>query len=232
MQAIVLAGGFGTRLRSRVRDVPKSMAPIAGRPFLGYLLERLERAGCSTVVLATGYLSENIERHFGTAYRSLQLRYSREEKPLGTGGAIVRALSSLPAGPALVLNGDTWLDVDLAAFADWSTQRPGAGALVLREVPEVSRFGAVRLEGERIVGFGEKAGCGPGCINAGIYRLALESFRRFDLPEAFSLETDFFQRHVGALDLRGYVCHGDFIDIGVPEEFDRAQQLIPAWSLR
>ena len=232
MQAIVLAGGLGTRLRARVKDLPKAMAPIAGRPFLAYLLERLERAGCSTVVLATGYLSESIESHFGAAWGALQLRYSREPAPLGTGGAVVRALSGLPAGPTLVLNGDTWLDVDLAAFDAWAAQRPGDGAVVLREVADVSRFGAVRLQGERIVSFGEKAASGPGLINAGIYRLALQTFSRFPLPEVFSLEADFFQKHLAALNLSGHVCQGDFIDIGVPEEFDRAQQLIPAWHRR
>jgi D-glycero-alpha-D-manno-heptose 1-phosphate guanylyltransferase len=104
--------------------------------------------------------------------------------------------------------------------------------VVLREVADVSRFGAVRLQGERIVSFGEKAASGPGLINAGIYRLAMQTFSRFPLPEVFSLEADFFQKHLAALNLSGHVCQGDFIDIGVPEEFDRAQQLIPAWHRR
>jgi len=227
MQAIVLAGGFGTRLRARVADVPKPMAPIAGRPFLEYVLDRLAAAGCQRVVLATGYLSEIIEQHFGASYRGMAVSYSVETTPLGTGGAVLRALRLMPDEPTLVLNGDTWLDMDPATFVHWAQQRAPASAVLLRRVNDVSRYGCVELAGERIVRFGEKSASGPGLINAGFYWLQLAAFERWAFPESFSLENDFFQAHLSDLDLRGTVTEGQFIDIGVPDEYDRAQVEIP-----
>jgi D-glycero-alpha-D-manno-heptose 1-phosphate guanylyltransferase len=227
VQAIILAGGFGTRLRARITDVPKPMAPIQGRPFLEFLLDRLVRAGCARVVLATGYLSEVIEQHFGSQYRGMQVAYSHEASPLGTGGAVLQALRQITAEPTLVMNGDTWLDMDLGEFVEWARQRAPADAIVLRRVEDVSRFGSVALDAERITHFGEKRFSGPGLINAGIYWLQLASFERYPFPAAFSLENEFFQAHLTELDLRGFVTEGAFIDIGVPEEFDRAQIEIP-----
>ena len=230
MQAIVLAGGFGTRLRARVADLPKPMAPVAGRPFLEYLLDRLADAGCQRVVLATGHLSERIEAHFGCRYRELDIAYSHEHTPLGTGGAIVQALHALPAEPTLALNGDSWLQLNLADFTAWCLKQPGSDAMVLRALPDVSRYGSVRLDGERVVAFGEKAGSGPGLINAGIYRLRRSSFDGYGLPATFSIENDFFAPHAARLGLRGYVSHGHFIDIGLPEDYDRAQTELPLWA--
>ena len=227
MQAVILAGGFGTRLRARISDVPKPMAPIAGRPFLEFLLDRLEAAGCTRVVLATGYMSEIIEGHFGDRYGSMRVDYSVETTPLGTGGAVLRALRGMPDEPTLVLNGDTWLDMDLRAFADWAQQRAPADVVLLRRVDDVSRFGSVALDGECITRFGEKSGSGPGLINAGIYWLHRASFERHAFSETFSLENDFFQSHLAQLDLRGTVTEGEFIDIGLPEDYDRAQLAIP-----
>ena len=231
VQAIVLAGGFGTRLRARVSDVPKPMAPIAGRPFLEYLLDRLLAAGCTRVVLATGYLHDVIEQHFGAAYRGMAVAYSQETTPLGTGGAVLKALHSLPDEPTLVMNGDTWLNLDLAAFVAWARARAPADAVLLRRVDDISRYGSVVLggDGERIVRFGEKAGSGPGLINAGIYSLRREALDRYPFPATFSLENDHFQPHVAELDLRGSVTEAPFIDIGVPEDYDRAQIDIPRW---
>jgi D-glycero-alpha-D-manno-heptose 1-phosphate guanylyltransferase len=227
VQAIVLAGGFGTRLRARVSEVPKPMAPIAGRPFLAYLLDRLVAAGCARVVLATGYLHEVVEAHFGTAYRGMAVGYSQETTPLGTGGAVLRALHSLPDEPTLVMNGDTWLNQDLGAFVTGARARNPADSVLLRRVDDVARFGSVALDGERIVRFGEKSGSGPGLINAGIYWLHRASFDRYNFPESFSLENDHFQAHLSELDLRGTVTEAPFIDIGVPEDYDRAQVEIP-----
>jgi D-glycero-alpha-D-manno-heptose 1-phosphate guanylyltransferase len=227
VQAIVLAGGFGTRLRARVSDVPKPMAPIAGRPFLEYVLDRLDSAGCQRVVLATGYLSAVIEAHFGSSYRSMSVAYSVETTPLGTGGAVLKALLQMPDEPTLVMNGDTWLDMDPAGFVAWARARAPADAVLLRRVDDVSRFGCVELDGERITRFGEKSASGPGLINAGFYWLHRASFSRWAFPETFSLENDFFQAHLAELDLRGTITEGAFIDIGVPAEYDRAQVEIP-----
>lgn len=230
MQAIVLAGGLGTRLQSRVADLPKSLAPVAGRPFLEFLLDWLDEARCQRVVLATGHLSGMIESHFGTKYRGLALSYSRERTPLGTGGAVVQAMGELPDEPTLVMNGDTWFGLDLARFVAWCEDRPDTDAIVLREVPDVSRYGSVKLDGDLVVGFGEKIHAGPGLINAGIYRLRRRTFAAFDLPPQFSIESDFFHRHACALGLRGFVTGGPFIDIGIPLDYDRAQIEFSKWT--
>ncbi len=231
MQAVVLAGGFGTRLRARVPDLPKPMAPIAGRPFLEYLLDRLARFGGGRVVLATGHLSEAIVAHFGARYRGLDLQYSHEATPLGTGGAIVQALGLLPPEPTLVLNGDTWQDVDLQDFVRWCEANAAPDAMVLRRVPNAGRYGSVRLDaGGRVVAFAEKDAEGPGLVNAGIYRFRRATFEGQGLPAAFSVENDFLRPRVAALDVRGYVTEGRFIDIGIPEDFDRAQVELPRWA--
>jgi D-glycero-alpha-D-manno-heptose 1-phosphate guanylyltransferase len=233
MRAIILAGGLGTRLRERVADRPKAMAPVAGRPFLDYLLEWLERGGCRGVVLATGHMSEVIERHVGKRRGQMSVVYSREEQPLGTGGAVLQALRGHLAGePALVLNGDTWLGLDLPVFLCWCRQSPCKDAMVLRAVEDAARFGRVTLSEDEVASFGEKSVPGPGLINAGAYWLRERSFEALALPAAFSLEQDVFEPHVRRLGIRGYVSDGAFIDIGVPEEFDRAQVLLPGWASR
>lgn len=229
MQAIVLAGGLGTRLRARVADRPKALAPVAGRPFLSYVLDWLDAGGCTDVVLATGYLSAMIEAEVGTRHRGLSITYSREETPLGTGGAIVQALARLPDAPTLVMNGDTWFGLDLASFATWCRREPQGSAIALREVPDTSRYGTVTLAGERVDRFGERLGGGPGLINAGFYCLQPGLFRGRSLPAAFSIENDFFKPFAAQLALRGYIASGPFIDIGVPDDYDRAQVDLPRW---
>jgi D-glycero-alpha-D-manno-heptose 1-phosphate guanylyltransferase len=232
MQAIVLAGGLGTRLRARVADVPKALAPVAGRPFLEFLLDWLDEARCQRVVLATGHLSGMIEERFGTKYRGLSLAYSREHTPLGTGGAVAQAMAELADEPTLVMNGDTWFGFELARFIAWCEDRPDSDAIALREVPDVSRYGSVQLDGDLVVEFGEKTHSGPGLINAGIYCLRRRTFAALDLPPQFSLETDFFRWHARALGLRGFVAEGPFIDIGIPMDYDRAQVDLPRWAAR
>lgn len=230
MQAIVLAGGFGTRLRSRLADLPKPMAPVAGRPFLEYILDRLDAAGCERVVLATGHLAQSIESHFGQRYGSLDIDYSRELTPLGTGGAIVNALRAMPQLPTLVMNGDSFVDIDLAAFWQWCGTEPAADAIIVRSLDDVARYGAVTLVGDRVTSFGEKGTRGPGLISTGIYRLRLSSFEPFELPSVFSIEHDFLQPHMHRLGMRGYVAAGRFIDIGLPDAYDRAQTELPRWT--
>lgn len=231
VRAVILVGGLGTRLRERVADRPKAMAPIAGRPFLDYLLAWLERAGCQGVVLATGHMASTIEAHVGSRFGEMAVAYSHEDQPLGTGGAVLQALKQHFSGePALVLNGDTWLGLDLPLFMRWCAAQPSDDAMVLREVPDAARFGRVELAGGRVIRFGEKSVPGPGLINGGAYWMREGSFDGLNLPAAFSLEKDVFEPDVARLQLRGYVTDGAFIDIGVPAEFDRAQELLPRWA--
>ena len=207
--AVVLAGGFGTRLQSVVADVPKPMAPVAGRPFLEVLLDTLADAGVGRVVLAVGYKREVIERHFEAAYRGMTIEYSVESAPLGTGGALRQALDLTGVARALVLNGDTWCPVDLQALID------------------TGRFGAVELDADgRVRAFHEKrAGGGPGRINAGVYVVERSLLSYAPSTCNFSFETDVMQRQVGHVPVFGHVTDAPFIDIGIPSEFARAQAL-------
>jgi D-glycero-alpha-D-manno-heptose 1-phosphate guanylyltransferase len=229
LEAIILAGGFGTRLQKVVRDVPKPLAPVAGRPFLAYLLDSLSHAGVKRAVLATGYLSEQIEAAMGHAWRGMALAYSVEDTPLGTGGAIQKALSKTSGGPVLVLNGDTWLRFSATEFAA-AVQASGQPlGMALARVPDVARYGAVALSGECITDFGEKNSSGPGFINAGVYCMADPARLSFPAMKAFSFEKEILAPAGSAGHLFGFIHTSDFIDIGVPEDYARAQDEAKGW---
>lgn len=229
MEAIVLAGGFGTRLSSVVRDVPKPMAPVAGRPFLEYILDDLVRQGVDRAVLAVGYKKEAITEHFRDSYRDCEILYSEEETPLLTGGAIRQALTLCQEERTFVINGDTFFQVDLASLRAFSQKRQGQIILAVREMRDFSRYGAVEFNEDGLVtAMAEKAFRTFGYINGGIYdipRWALEEY-----PERFSLENDCFPQLLTARRLSCFPSQGTFIDIGVPEDYQRAQDLFGGGS--
>lgn len=224
-EAIVLAGGLGTRLREVVSDVPKPLAPVAGRPFLLWLLAALRAGGVRRVVLATGYRGDLIaDAVAGIADPAVTC--VREAEALGTGGAIRDALPATRAARLLVLNGDTYARVDYAAMA-----RATAGsalALAVHAVPDRSRFGAVMVEGGRVRGFAEKsAKSEPGRINCGVY-IVQRDLPALQRPGAFSFERDVLQTQPPG-QIAAFDVPGPFIDIGTPEDYARAQTLLPGW---
>lgn len=222
MEAIVLAGGFGTRLRQVVPDLPKPMAPIAGRPFLEILLGSLARKGFERVVLSLGFMAEKISAHFGGHFAGLELVYVVENQPLGTGGAVRLAMSRCHGSPVFVCNGDTFVDVEIAAIEQhWQNHRHPI--IVGREVPDTARYGRLLTVDGRVTGFTEKGIAGPGLINAGCYVLNQAQLDGFALNAPFSLETDYLAKTVLDSDFDVFVTNGQFIDIGVPEDFRRAQ---------
>jgi len=223
MEAIVLAGGLGTRLASRLEGIPKAMAPVAGRPFLEILLKQLERAGCGRVLLSVGHLREVIQDHFGSSFEGLALEYVVEEEPLGTGGAIRKALERASEKAVLVLNGDTFLDADYAAMLRFHQAEGSALTIAVTQQADASRYGRVRVEGNRIVGFEEKGRPGPGYINAGAYVLQTAIAWPAALGERFSFERDFLMPETSRLRPAAFEVEGFFLDIGVPEDLDRAQ---------
>ncbi|KRA17714.1 nucleotidyltransferase family protein [Lysobacter sp. Root604] len=228
-QAIVLAGGFGTRLRSVVSDVPKPMARIAGRPFLELLLSHLVGNGFQRIVLSVGYLSDTIVAHFGDAFRGVPLAYAVENEPLGTGGAIREAMAHCDDGHVYVLNGDTYLAVETAETdALWA--RRGLPVIVAREVEDTARYGKLEVDNQgRITGFLEKdASGGPGLINAGCYVLPTDIVREFPDRERFSFETEYLRDAVSRREFLALPTNTDFIDIGTPEDYARAQTLLSA----
>ena len=222
MEAIVLAGGFGTRLREVVSDVPKPMAPVAGRPFLEILLSMLAKKGFKRVVLSLGFMSDKIIQHFGDSYQGMHLVYEVEQHPLGTGGAIRAALTQCQADHVFIFNGDTYVDLEVDALERlW--QHSQCPAIVVREVADTERFGRVEMHEGRINAFLEKGATGLGLINAGCYVLPKNALDDFSVGQAFSLETEFFIKQLQHIRFNGFVTQGRFIDIGVPDDYALAQ---------
>jgi D-glycero-alpha-D-manno-heptose 1-phosphate guanylyltransferase len=222
LEAIILAGGFGTRLRSVVPDLPKPMAPIAGKPFLEILLHQLSTKGFERIVLSLGFLAEKISSHFGTSFEGMQIAYEIESKPLGTGGAILAAMTHCQSDHVYVFNGDTYLDLEIQAVENlWDLNHNPV--IVVREVYDTSRYGRVDLSGDLVVAFKEKGEAGRGLINAGCYVLKKNVFDGFRSGEPFSLESDLLAKKIPQMILNGFVTSGHFIDIGIPEDFARAQ---------
>jgi D-glycero-alpha-D-manno-heptose 1-phosphate guanylyltransferase len=225
MEAIVLAGGFGTRLRQVVADVPKPMAPIAGRPFLEILLGSLAKKGFSRVVLSLGFMAEKISGHFGPRFAGLGLTYVVEDAPLGTGGATRLAAEACTQDHLFVFNGDTYLDLEVGLLEQqWQAKRHPI--VVGRQVPDTMRYGRLVVDGDRITRFAEKGIAGPGLINAGCYVLATDALARFPLNQPFSIETDYLVPEVARGTVEVFVTEGMFIDIGIPEDYARAQMLL------
>ena len=231
MQAIVLAGGLGTRLRPRVDNVPKPMAPVAGRPFLAWLLDSLEAQGFRRVVLSVGYRRDIIMDAFGTRYRSLDVTYAVEEVPLGTGGALRQALSLVPADdPVWVMNGDTFLHLSYRPMFDAHAvfaNMPDAITMALVEVEDSSRYGAVRVRDGRVSTFLADGVKARSLINAGTYLIHRDLFQDWRGPHKFSFERDFLAPGIAQLNVRPFVTKGWFLDIGTPADYDRAQTALP-----
>lgn len=227
VRAFILCGGLGTRLRPILTDRPKSMALISGVPFLQLLIEKLRSEGIDEVILGTGYMAEKIESYFGDgANLSVHIRYSREDKPLGTGGALRLAEAHL-SDPVVVLNGDSYLEWSLNPLLELFTTRDAFIVMVLQAVSDVARYGSVAIDDDgRVIEFVEKGTRrGAGLINAGVYLLRKDVVREIRSDEVVSLERDVFPR---LLDRKvyGLVCKGLFIDIGIPEDLRRAQTLL------
>jgi D-glycero-alpha-D-manno-heptose 1-phosphate guanylyltransferase len=224
MEALVLAGGFGTRLSTVVAGVPKPMAPVHGKPFLHYLAAYLSRNNVSRIVFCTGYLHESIERYFGNRYLGMDIGYSVEREPLGTGGAFVKALPLVSGDCCLLLNGDSFFNVPVADLLDAHRRHKADLTIALVNRSVAGRYGSVRLEGDRIAGFDEKTGNGPRLVNAGIYAVQKSIVDAIALPKAFSLEKDLLEKYCGRLTVTAFKGDGYFIDIGVPEDYRRAQR--------
>jgi D-glycero-alpha-D-manno-heptose 1-phosphate guanylyltransferase len=229
LEVIILAGGQGKRLQSVVSDLPKPMANIAGRPFLWWLMTRLSRQQVGRVILSVGYKAEVIQDYFGDAFNGIDIAYSVESEPLGTGGAIRFALEQAGETQVVVLNGDTYTDIELRSLRDKLECSKRDLAIAVTHLDDVSRYGAVLLdeETETIHGFHEKQGGSAGYINAGIYCLRRDIFDRYSVPTRFSFERDFLTKWLSLLRPVAFPNVRAFIDIGVPEDFALAQTLIP-----
>lgn len=231
-EAIILAGGLGTRLKEVVSDVPKVMAPVNGRPFLEYVLDYLEHYMIEHVVLSVGYKHEIIKNHFGNQYNSINIKYAIEDEPLGTGGAIKKAFEFINDNKAFVLNGDTMFRINLIKHYDFHQIKQSDFSLVLRQVNNVQRYGAVEYDDDKkITSFLEKGEkFGDGYINGGVYLIHKRFFNQHQWPEKFSIEKDCFEKMVNSYSFYGMVCKQYFLDIGIPEDYKRAQDEFKEFS--
>ncbi|MBA2611788.1 MAG: NTP transferase domain-containing protein [Bacteroidetes bacterium] len=224
--AVILAGGFGTRLQAVVTDLPKPMAPVNGQPFLNYQLNYLKHYGIKKVILSVGYLSEKIKNYYGSVFNGIEIEYIVEEKPLGTGGGIRLALEKCKDDLAFVLNGDSFFDLDLEKFYALHNKQNGEVSLALRKVVDAGRYGTIeKNEQNKIISFKEKSGnIKEGMINGGVYIIDKNIYLNSTPTNAnFSIEKDFFEKQLNALNIYGFEFDGYFIDIGIPEDYNKAQ---------
>ncbi len=231
--AIILAGGFGTRLQSVVNDVPKPMAPINGKPFLDYQLHYLKHYGIKKVIFSLGYLAEKIQHHFKNSFNGIELVYVVEEHPLGTGGAIRLAIEQCTEEEVIVINGDSFFNLDLNSFYQLHRLHASQISLALRSVDNASRYGTIELNVHRIISFLEKNNQHQkGIINAGVYILNTKLYLSNTMASHFSIEKDFFEKQLTHLIINGFEFNGYFIDIGIPEDYSKAQHDFKEFTYR
>jgi D-glycero-alpha-D-manno-heptose 1-phosphate guanylyltransferase len=224
MECIVLAGGLGTRLRNTIGDYPKCMAEVAGRPFLEYVFNYLEKQQCERVILSLGYKHEIITAWLEEKQYPMEVAYVVEKEPLGTGGGIQLALKEAINNNVAVFNGDTIFSVDLGKMLLFHEQKRSATTIALKSMKNFDRYGVVNTDmAGRITAFEEKQYKEQGYINGGIYIIDKTTFLSRQLPEKFSFEKDYLERHISEGAFYGYESDSYFIDIGIPEDYAKAQ---------
>lgn len=224
MEAIILAGGLGTRLRSVVTDLPKCMAPVAGHPFLYYVIEDLINQQVDQFIFSLGYRSEQIISFLKNEYPALQYQVSLEDEPLGTGGAIKLSLSKTSEQDVLILNGDTLFKVDLKRLLQKHLDSKAECTLSLKPMQNFDRYGVVELDKVgTVTNFKEKHFYKNGLINGGVYLINKQAFLQQDLPTKFSFEKDYLEKNLSSRKIFGIEQDEYFIDIGIPEDYHRAQ---------
>ncbi len=223
-EAIILAGGLGTRLRSIISEVPKCMAPVAGRPFLAFIISYLQKQGVEQFIFSLGFKHEVITEFLKNEYASLHYSTVIEKEPLGTGGAIMLACHAVKGQHTLIVNGDTLYDIDLQQLSGFHQQKNSSCSIALKPMKNFSRYGSVETDqDDHITVFNEKKFCSKGLINGGIYALKKDSLAEKDFPPVFSFEKEFLEKNTGSGRLFGMSFDNYFIDIGIPEDYKRAQ---------
>jgi len=230
-EAVILAGGLGTRLRPIISNIPKPMAPVAGRPFLSWLLRYLHTQGLRRVILSVGYQHDVITQYFGQRWCGLDIAYAIEKAPLGTGGGMANALRSAMELEVLTLNGDTFLRLDYSRLQNvLRSHSESLLSVALRRVPSAERFGCAEVADGIVRRFAANGRPGEAFINAGVYCVPSDLLARFSMPERFSFEDEFLATKVHQLLPAACISEDLFIDIGVPDSYAEAQTLLPQWT--
>ena len=223
-EAIILAGGLGTRLRSSVPDLPKCMANVAGRPFISYIIDYYSQNGIGKFVFSLGYRHEVIEAYLAAEYPLLDYSCSIEQQPLGTGGSILKSCSLTGSDNVIVANGDTLFLVHLESLASFHENNDADCTLALKQMTNSDRYGVVETdESGRINSFKEKKWYDTSLINGGVYALNVPRFANTSFPEIFSFEKEFLEKFTDEKKFYGLTQDAYFIDIGIPEDYEKAQ---------
>ncbi len=224
-EAIILAGGFGTRLQSAVPDLQKCMAPVAGRPFLAYIIDSLIEKGVTKIIFSLGYKYEYIVDFVEKNYPLISKHYSIETSPLGTGGALKKSLSLATSENIFVFNGDTYFDVDIQSLFQYHLSNNSICTLALKEMIDFDRYGTVETDDSfRIINFTEKKYYSKGLINGGVYCISVSDYLKQPTPEKFSFEKDYMEIKCKDNSFYGYQDNGFFIDIGIPSDYHSIHQ--------
>jgi D-glycero-alpha-D-manno-heptose 1-phosphate guanylyltransferase len=224
MEAIILAGGLGTRLQPVISDKPKSLSPVAGKPFLYYVIEYLTAQSVSRFIFSLGYMADQVTCFLKKEYPDLHYDISLESYPLGTGGAIKKALLHSEEASVLIVNADTFFNVDLSLMFQQHVSSSADCTIALKHLYDFDRYGAVEMNGDnRIISFKEKAFRNEGFINGGYLFLEKSSFENRSFPEVFSFEKHFLEAELNNILIKGFVSEGYFIDIGIPSDYEKAQ---------
>jgi len=225
-EAIILAGGLGTRLRPAVPDLPKCLAPVGGRPFIGYVTDHFRREGIGRFIFALGYKSMYFDEFLRNEFPNGGYDVSLEEEPLGTGGAIRQACERVEGTTVLILNGDTFFRIGVKTLAE----RQAVCSLCLKPMRDFDRFGVVELATDgRVSRFREKQYYSAGLINGGVYALEKAALLQEEWPKVFSFEKDYLEAGREKR-LYGQIQDRYFIDIGIPEDYQRAIKELNAGS--
>lgn len=227
MNVILLAGGMGTRLRDIVSDVPKPMAPIKNKPFLEYVLNWLSNySSIQKLVFAVGYKSNIIMDYFKNSFNGIPILYIEEKEPLGTGGAILNAMKACDSDKVLIVNGDTYFPINLDEFEKFHREQSEPISIALKKMKKFNRYGTVELKQDIITKFNEKAYCSEGIINGGIYLVDKNWLERGVYSSKFSFEKDVLEKSVVDNLLNGMIFGCDFVDIGIPEDYKKAESVV------
>lgn len=222
-EAVILAGGLGTRLRSAVPDLPKCMAPVNGVPFLSYLIRYCKEQGIKKFVFALGYKSEEFHTFLENILLSSEYRVSIETEPLGTGGAVRLACGEIRGQNVIVVNGDTLFRISFPALSDFHRMHGAECTIALKPMKAFSRYGVVELDPNGVVNsFKEKRYYEDGLINGGVYALNVPAFLEKTFPEKFSFEKEYLEYYYTGGRIFGLTMDEYFIDIGIPEDYERA----------
>lgn len=225
MEVIVLAGGLGTRLQGVIGEYPKCMAAVNGKPFLSYIFDYLGRQQVTRVILSLGYKHEVVTEWLEKQELPFVVDYVVEHHPLGTGGGIRLAMEEAVADNVFVINGDTMFMVNLNTQMEFHRFCRSATTLALKKMQDFDRYGIVNTNMTRVItSFEEKQARESGLINGGVYVINARAFHAKHLPEKFSFEKEYLETYCGEERFYGYVADDYFIDIGIPEDYARAQE--------